>query len=458
MPSADAGRDPRSGAADPRTTEQIVEPATCLGCGCCCDDIAVAVRDGRIANAGNACALGSAWFGDGRVPAATRVDGRATSIDAAVDAIAGLVRQARLPLVYLAPELSCEAQREAIALADLLHASLETVTTSTVMASIVAAQERGRAAATLGEVRNRADVVLFWGVDPDERYPRYRSRYAPPSPASLHVAARTVIAVDVGDRRGPADADVRVAVPASDELATLTALEAIVRRPATAIDGPLWTRARDLAERLTAAKYAVIVADAEPPDVSSPRPAAPALSRAGALISLSQALNGPTRCALSTLRAGGNRSGADAALTAQTGYPMAVSFAPGFPTYRPFDRHAADVVVIVGAGVQIPASVTSTWLGAAVAAIGPHASAYPDARIAIDTGMAGIHHGGTAVRMDDIPLPLRPSLEGPADPVHVLRRLITRLATVGGAEAPALRSSRRAGSSDRPSPNAGSGR
>ena len=39
---------------------------------------------------------------------------------------------------------------------------------------------------------------------------------------------------------------------------------------------------------------------------------------------LAQTLNGPTRGALSTLRAGGNRSGADAVLTWQTGYPIAI--------------------------------------------------------------------------------------------------------------------------------------
>jgi hypothetical protein len=28
-----------------------------------------------------------------------------------------------------------------------------------------------------------------------------------------------------------------------------------------------------------------------------------------------------------------------------------------------------------------------------------------------DTGVAGIHEGGMALRMDDVPLPLRPSLD-----------------------------------------------
>ena len=43
-------------------------------------------------------------------------------------------------------------------------------------------------------VRNRADVLVFWGVDPAERYPRYLTRYAPDPagrrPAGRHQAAR----------------------------------------------------------------------------------------------------------------------------------------------------------------------------------------------------------------------------------------------------------------------------
>ena len=32
---------------------------------------------------------------------------------------------------------------------------------------------RGRVSATLGEVKNRADVVVFWGADPVETHPRH---------------------------------------------------------------------------------------------------------------------------------------------------------------------------------------------------------------------------------------------------------------------------------------------
>src|SRR5689334_3698762 len=98
--------------------DRVVRYATCLGCGCTCDDIEVHVSGDRITDARNACALGVAWFGDGRLPARVRIDGRDAALEEALDKASGLLRRARNPLVYLAPDLSCEAHREAIALAD----------------------------------------------------------------------------------------------------------------------------------------------------------------------------------------------------------------------------------------------------------------------------------------------------------------------------------------------------
>ena len=166
--------------------DRDVAHVTCLGCGCACDDIHVVVRSGKIAEATNACMLGVEWFGDGAVPQRSIHAGRDVSVEAAIQAAGELLARANRPLVYLAPDISWETQREAVALADALHARLDSVTSATARDSILAAQEYGRASATLGEIRNRADVVVFWGVDPAVRYPRYSSRYAP-EPAGMHV-------------------------------------------------------------------------------------------------------------------------------------------------------------------------------------------------------------------------------------------------------------------------------
>jgi formylmethanofuran dehydrogenase subunit B len=419
--------------------------ATCLGCGCTCDDIEVRIEANRILEARRACPLGQSWFGDGNVPARVRVAGTDAPMDAAIDAAAGALAGAARPLIYLAADISCEAQREGIATADGLRARLASLTSSGALPSVLAAQEQGRASATLGEIRNRADVLVFWGVDPAVRYPRYWTRYAP-EPIGLHTPegrrSRTVVAVDVGEARGPADADVRFEVSPEREVAVLTMLAASVAKapgPAGAV------RDRDLnheqiAATLQGGRYVALVVDAEGDDAA--RPVDP--GRAAALIALAEALNATTRCALSTLRGGGNRSGADACTTSQTGYPASVDFARGYPRYRPYDlwsggRGVADVVLVLGSAEAIPRDALAAIRDARQVVVGPRASTGPlaGAEVTIDTGVAGIHDGGTGVRMDDIALPLRPALTGPTTAVAVIRQLRDRVRLRLGPDGPA---------------------
>ena len=397
------------------TAARTVEHVTCLGCGCACDDITVVVQRGRLTEAQRACALGAAWFGDGQVPDAVRIRGRAGTLERALGEATTLLRDAQRPLVYLAGDISCEVQRDAVAIADRLKGAIDSLA-GTAASSVLGAQRRGRAGATLGELRQHAALVVFWGVDPVARYPRYNARYAI-DPIGLVAAAgrrsRRVIAVDVGQGRGPADADGRVAIPPDAEVDALGAMRATLQGRSAGANGPL-APAIALVHEMTTARYVALVADAEP----GPTPADP--DRAEALIALAQVLNGPTRCALSMLRGGGNRAGADAVLTWQTGFPFAVDFGRGYPTYRPYADAAerlaggeVDAALVIGAPATLPESVARGLGGVATVAIGPRASAAGwKPVVAVDTGVAGIHEGGTAFRMDDVPLPLRPALDG----------------------------------------------
>jgi formylmethanofuran dehydrogenase subunit B len=409
------------------------EHATCLGCGCACDDIIVVVGGGTIVDTINACSLGRSWFGDGKVPAEVRSRGGAMPLEQAIGDAAALLGAARRPLVYLAPEITSEAQRAAVAIGDRLGAALDSPT-SEIGNGILAAQRRGRAGATLGEIRQRADLIVFWGVDPSVRYPRYTSRYAV-DPIGAQAPdgrkSRTVVAVDVGPARGPDSADERVALAPGEEVDALGAMRAAVLGRATG--NPSFGRVEELARRMAQGRYAVIVHDAEPGDLE------PDPDRSEALVALAQALNGPSRCALSSLRAGGNRSGADLVLTWQTGFPMAVDFAPGYPCYRPREgaavwlaRREIDAALVVGSAARLPAAVAHGLAAVPAVVIGPRASAAPfNAAVAVDTGVAGIHESGTAFRMDDVPLPLRAALHEVAVPpatLTVVRALAERLA------------------------------
>ena len=407
-----------------------MEHAVCLGCGCACDDIVVTVTGGRIATAANACTLGVAWYGDGTVPARVTVAGAAAGLDAAVRRAADLLLSGP-SLVYLAPDLTTETQREAIALADLAGARLDSVTSDSAASGILAGQRRGRATATLGEIRNRADLLVFWAVDPGLRYPRYLSRYAL-NPSGTHLPAagsgRTIVSVDVGPARGPKEAAARVVLTPNDEVTALGVMRATVAGRDLSGLPPELKAAGDLARQMTRARYVAIVHDGE----SGPEAADP--QRAEGLVGLAQALNGPTRCALSSLRGGGNRSGADAATTWQTGFPFAVDFGPGFPRYRPDEPASAVLgtiasVLVVGSAHRLPASVAGALAGRRTAVVGPRASEAPFAtEVAIDTGVAGIHEAGVAYRMDDVPLPVDQLVPGPQAALPIVRSIATAFA------------------------------
>ena len=416
------------------TAEGTVEHVTCLGCGCGCDDVTVTVADNTILDAAPVCPLGRSWFGDGRLPDAVLSDGQATTLEQAVStAAATLISTRGRCLVYLGLDLSSQAQRRALDIADFLKATVDSDTSETAANGLLAAQRRGRAGATLGEIRNRGDVFLFWGVDPTDHYPRFLERYSVES-SGTHVpegrAGRDIIGVSVGADRSLTGANSSLELEITEEITALSLLRAVVAG-AGIPESPLAARLRDIAERLTRARYAVLVHDAEP--TTEPRN----VLRIEGLVALTQALNGPTRAALCSLRAGGNRVGAEAVLTSQTGYPFAVDYSRGYPRYQPERRGMIRLqsgglrsALVVGSP---PVATTGSALSSVpTVAIGPRASqAAFTTRVAIDTGVAGIHEDGVAYRMDEVPLALRPPLNGPRVTADVLSALHHALRTAG---------------------------
>jgi formylmethanofuran dehydrogenase subunit B len=87
-----------------------------------CDDIELHAQGDRIVQAKNACRLGKSWFlnhtAEPLYPEAL-VDGKPASLDSAVEAAAEYLYAAHMPLVYGLSNTTCEAQREAVALAEL---------------------------------------------------------------------------------------------------------------------------------------------------------------------------------------------------------------------------------------------------------------------------------------------------------------------------------------------------
>ncbi|HEY3011381.1 MAG TPA: hypothetical protein VGJ36_01445 [Gemmatimonadales bacterium] len=410
------------------SSDSRVEHVTCLGCGCGCDDVTVSVSAGRILDASPVCPIGRAWFGDGLVPSEVLRDGHPASLaEALAEAASVLVRARGRCLVYVAPDLTSQAQRAALTVADLLRATVDCATSRTAAAGLLAAQRRGRAGATLGEIRNRADVLLFWAVDPLHRYPRYLSRYAL-EPVGTQVpkgrAGRFVISVSIGDEKALTGADLHLELQPEEEITALSLMRASILGHTMPSSSPAIAQAVEIAARLARSRYAVLVHDAEPTaERQDPL-------RVEALIALTQALNGPARAALSSLRAGGNRTGAEAVLTWQTGYPFGVDYSRGYPRYAPGERGLARVATgafqaVLVAGSPLLDGPAGTELSeVSTVAIGPKVSqAAFKTRVAIDTGVAGIHEAGTAYRMDEVPLSLRAPLTAPRSATEALLAL-----------------------------------
>ena len=101
----------------------VVSNATCTFCGCVCDDIELHAEGEKIVKAKNACSLGDAWFRHHtaeRIYPDALIDGQPASLDAAIETAAEFLHQADLPLVYGLSNITCEAQRESVALAELI--------------------------------------------------------------------------------------------------------------------------------------------------------------------------------------------------------------------------------------------------------------------------------------------------------------------------------------------------
>src|SRR5262249_56499212 len=101
----------------------VVKNATCMFCGCVCDDIELHADGERITPPKAACVLGASWFKNHtaeRLYPEALIDGREATLDEAVEAAADYLYHADMPLVYGLSNITCEAQRGAVALAELI--------------------------------------------------------------------------------------------------------------------------------------------------------------------------------------------------------------------------------------------------------------------------------------------------------------------------------------------------
>jgi len=405
------------------TAPQTFRDVACTVCGCVCDDLHVTVAADRVTGVNGACALADPWFAalsdaEGAPRPAAVVGGNPAPLDEAVQRAAELLRRSRSPLIWGLSRSSTDGQRAAVALAEQTGATIDTTASVCHGPSIMAIQQVGESTSSLGEIRNRADLVVFWGANPAQSHPRHFERYSL-EPAGLFVprgrSDRRLVVIDCAPTETSRLADKFLQIPAERDFELIWALRALLREiplPGSFEIGIPHDELRRLAEQLTACRYGVVFFGLGLAQRGLGH------SNVDALLRLVADLNRHTRFTARRLRIPGDVTGADSVLCWQTGYPFAVSLSRLYPRYNPGEFSANDLLERgeVDAAVLVGTESTSLLSPAArrhlaripiIALDYPHVPPAVEAAVQFTTAIYGIHAPGTAYRMDEIPIPLR---------------------------------------------------
>jgi formylmethanofuran dehydrogenase subunit B len=470
----------------------VISNVVCPVCGCCCDDIEVTVEGNEIVEVKNSCALSAAKFENfsqhRNTSPMVRKKGKLVEvpIDEAIGKSAEILANSQYPLLYGWSCTSCEAIKAGLELAEEVGGVIDNTSTICHGPSTLAIQDVGLVGATLGQIRHRADLIIYWGSNPWSAHPRHVERYTALSqgrfqksiwkrfwqrfnadsvrkkiariagitykkgtysatseeravePQTLPGEGRKVIVVDVRRTRSADIADYHIQVEPGKDYDVLQALRALIRDEELDLDevgGVPVTTLEEIADIMISCKFGVIffglgltMSQGKHRNVE-------------AAIKLTQDLNKRTKFLIMPMRGHYNVTGADTVFTWQTGYPYAVDFSHGYPRYNPGETSAVDILQRgdCDAGLVVASDPVSNFPRESVNAlarnplvvIDPHVS--PTALMAdvvIPSAFAGIEAEGTAYRMDHVPLPLRKIVDPPEDCLsdeEILKRILDQV-------------------------------
>lgn len=405
---------------------RIVTDVCCTQCGCACDDLTVQVRGDRLESFLPGCRLAERLFlrvHDGQELAAAEVQGRPAGRTAAVRAAAQILRRARSPLIYGLSRSATAGQQAACRLAERIGATIDTTASTCHAPSILALQQAGESTSTLGEVRQRSDLVIYWGSNPVRSHPRHVERFVDAAGQDVPQgrADRTVVVVDVEDTESSEIADRLIVVRPNEDFELIHALRAVVRgapltdRPAGGV--PPET-IRELAERMQSCRYGAVffglgITHGRLPHLTVDN-----------LLRLVTDLNRKTRFVARRMRVPGDVTGADSVLCWQTGYPFSVNLNRDYPRYNPgeftandlLERKEVDAVLLIGTeGVSKLSEPARRSLETLPTIVLDYPPVHPPFRptVRFRTAIYGVHRTGSVYRMDEVPIPLRAVLPSP---------------------------------------------
>ncbi|WAK01095.1 formylmethanofuran dehydrogenase subunit B [Methylobacter sp. YRD-M1] len=381
-------------------------------CGIGTDDLTIRVDGLSLKVIENGCSVNTPAFEQAITDTSPRVDGKAVSLDAAVAKAAALLKDTNQPVIG-GCATDVNGMRALLALADRNGAVVDNMNFNAARRNFLALQDSGWMNTTLAEVKNRCDLLLVVGADPESFAPRFFERYLWNEEAMFleDTGNREVIYLGKapsGDAStSPKGKKAQVFECSMDDLPEVVAvLRALVKGQPIRVEtvgGIAVADLQGIADKLKAAHYSVVTWAAGALAYSQAELTVQTLSEM-----IKDINNQNTRC--SGLPLGGKEGDQTANQVCgwTTGYPARTRFAKGFPEYDPYlndielmiANGEADALVWVQAfNVNAVPPVTNLPT-IVIGRSGMTFTREPD--VFIPVGTPGIDHAGHAYRMDNV--------------------------------------------------------
>ncbi|MHA1299648.1 MAG: formylmethanofuran dehydrogenase subunit B [Candidatus Helarchaeota archaeon] len=426
--------------------EKIVTDVTCMFCGALCDDLEVVIKDNKIIETRNACTLSTAklfscnnWEHRITKPM-ERKNGKLEeiSLDDAIQKAAKILADAERPLLYGWANTDNIAIGLGLELAEITGGVFDNTATVCHGPSILGEQDVGVSTTTLGDVKSRADLVIFWGCNPMAAHPRHLARYSIFTRGFFRqkgVQDREMIVVDPRNTDTAKLADQFIQVEWGKDFELISAIRAVLKGMDLEVDKVAGVPKEEivkLVEKMKSSSFGMLFFGLGLTMSKGKH------RNIDIAISLIRDLNKHTKWVIMPLRGHWNVTGSNTVPTWHVGYPFAIDFSLGYPRYSPGEYTANDVlykgecdaalIVASDPAGNFPKNAVKHMAKIPMIAIDPHHTPTTElSQILIPAAVVGVEAEGTGYRMDHVPLVLKKLVEPPEGVLtdaEILRRII----------------------------------
>lgn len=151
---------------------------TCTGCALLCEDIEAIVENDRIKETRNACRRGAARMKGCTNRLVPSIDQKPADIESSIKKAARILKNAKSPMLFGLDNSTCETQGKAIQLARKSKAIIDDSSSFCQGLLIEKILQKKLRTCSLDDIRNKADVLVYWGSNAQDSQPRHLSRFS----------------------------------------------------------------------------------------------------------------------------------------------------------------------------------------------------------------------------------------------------------------------------------------